>query len=186
MDRFCPKCGKDYSHDAHWTVALRRHLARKKPCDAVPRTPPVLTTLETMVWPGAPRDPMVTMPLDIAKWFFSKMCARGNVCFTRPNINKDEIYLRTRDGPKITTMKEFITLWINLVIIRCFPCDLYPDFIGWLDYDTCSSLSSGYKCDGVYPPDSDFVRCMSRYMKQFMDAYPDRRHLKTMIVSFSN
>jgi len=186
MDRFCPKCGKDYSHDAHWTVALRRHLARKKPCDAVPCTPPVMTTLETMVWPGAPRDPMVTMPLDIAKWFFSKMCARGNVCFTRPNINKDEIYFRTCDGPKITTMKDFITLWINLVIIRCFPRDMYPDFIEWLDYDTCSSLSSGYKCDGVYPPDSDFVKCMSRYMKQFMDAYPDRRHLKTMIVSFSN
>jgi hypothetical protein len=185
MDRFCPKCGKDYTHDAHWTVALRRHLARKNPCDEK-KTKPEMITLETMKWIEPQVIPKCKDNIDIARWFFNHMCKTpGNVCFSRPNISKDEVFVRLQTGAAKVTILEFITMWINHVMIRCFPWKQFPDFMEWVDYDTCSSLQIGKKCDGVYPHDSFFVAEMKTHMKNFMDLYPDRRHLKTMIVSYS-
>ena len=32
----CPKCNKDYTRDPYWKSSLRKHLARKNPCDRKP------------------------------------------------------------------------------------------------------------------------------------------------------
>lgn len=35
--KVCPKCQKDYSGNPHWKSNLKKHLARKNPCDRDPR-----------------------------------------------------------------------------------------------------------------------------------------------------
>ena len=33
ISKVCPKCGKDYTGNPHWKQSLKRHIARKNPCD---------------------------------------------------------------------------------------------------------------------------------------------------------
>ena len=33
ISKACPKCGRDYSGNPNWKSNLRKHLARKNPCD---------------------------------------------------------------------------------------------------------------------------------------------------------
>ena len=33
ISQTCPKCNKDYSKDPHWKQSLKKHLARKNPCN---------------------------------------------------------------------------------------------------------------------------------------------------------
>ncbi len=36
ISKRCPKCNKDYSKDPYWKSSLKKHLARKNPCDRNP------------------------------------------------------------------------------------------------------------------------------------------------------
>ena len=33
ISKKCPKCNKDYAKDPYWKSSLKKHLARKNPCD---------------------------------------------------------------------------------------------------------------------------------------------------------
>ncbi len=50
ISRKCPKCQKDYSADPYWKSSLKKHLARKNPCDRNKATEPYVRKR------GAPRN----------------------------------------------------------------------------------------------------------------------------------
>ena len=63
ISKCCPKCGKDYAKDMYWKSSLKKHLARKNPCDSKqkyiretkksvqkPRVPSSYLTSDEILW----------------------------------------------------------------------------------------------------------------------------------------
>jgi len=203
MERKCPKCGRDYSHDPYWTTNLRHHLLRKNPCDRSPGTKyikgtPVpqreILSLDSSVM-NVPKE--LPDRDDIWSWFFGEFVKdEKNVCFVKPNKSKNEILVKVHNTVKIVTFDEFIKLFFNLVIIKWFPTnpDIESDLISDLNYD----LETRKPWDGVYALQdmrndgtmknviADFYTEIKRVILNYMHMYPDKTGLKKLLTLSSN
>lgn len=196
MERVCPKCGKDFSTDKFWTTSLRRHLGRKNPCDRPvdaqyvrgperpTRTP--LRSLDSVEWaePSAP-PPGTTMRL-VGPWYFRQVFKdQANVCFVRPNVSKNEVWVKaTRGEPvKIIRMDEFIKLFVNHVLARV--CAVDGGYSCWALSECGVEVEAG-NWDGMfYDGPNEFMFGMRDVIKEFTNTFPNKTQLKNMIVNFS-
>jgi hypothetical protein len=193
QERKCPKCGKDYTNDGHWVQSLRRHLARKNPCDRpqdadylknkpVPEPPQSpLRSLDSIEWKGdAPQDKSMRF---VAGWFFKEVVKDpGNVCFVRPNINKDEYWVRVSPGDvQIVRQWVFIQLWVNRVLCRLFPKG--NSFEWEIQADAGIDLVRD-DWDGVADAGSEFIFEMKLVLKDFMDKCSYKKQIKAGLVNF--
>jgi hypothetical protein len=183
-ERRCHKCGKDFSGDGHWKQSLRRHLERKFPCDLQRPQEPSRTpsrSLSTIEWNGSD-VPQGKSMRSVTGWFFKEIVKDpANVCFVRPNMNKDEYWVRVSPGDVVrVNQTEFIRLWVNHVLVRCFPK-------GTSSYDWEIQADAGIEIDrtdwnGVTDPSSDFVFEMRARLKEFMDFCPVKKQIKNELV----
>ena len=192
--RACPKCGKDYTGDGHWVQSLRRHLARKNPCDRPkdagylkdrpgPPEPPQnpLRSLDTIEWAGdAPSGKPMRF---VAAWFFRQITKDpANVCFVRPNVNKNEYWVRVSPGDvQIVKQWEFIQLWVNHVLVRLFPKG--TEFDWQIQADAGIEMGQN-DWDGLTDPQSEFIFEMKSAIKDFMDKCPYKAQVKAGLVNF--
>jgi hypothetical protein len=197
MERKCPKCGRDYSHDPYWTTALRKHLLRKNPCDRSPDVKYIrglntpcreVFSLESSIMNVSE----LPVRYDTWTWFFHEFVKdERNICFVKPNKSKNEIIVKVNNRINIVTFDEFIKLFFNLVIIKWFPNnpDVETSLISDLNYD----LESRKPWDGVYTLQemrkdgtmkqvvADFYIEMKRVMLNYMHVYPDKTGLKNLL-----
>ena len=179
----CPKCGKDFSGDGHWKQSLRRHLERKFPCDRERPQEPTRNpsrSLSTIEWTGADVPQGASMR-SVTGWFFKEvMKDQKNLCFVRPNMNKDEYWVRTVPG--IVTrvnQKEFIRLWVNQVLCRLMPRGTSYDWE--VQADTGIEVDRN-DWDGETADGSEFVFEMRARLKEFMDFCPVKKQIKNDLV----
>ena len=122
----------------------------------------------------------------VAPWFFRSVFAdQANVCFVKPNVSKNEIYVKiTRDDPvRIVTMDEFIRLFVNHVMRKHFPTDYegFGEYDNWLFCDQFIELSEEW--DGQTPDvDPDFMIEMRTVIKEFLAVWPDKTRFKNMLL----
>ncbi len=204
-DRCCPKCGRDYSGDPYWTSTLRRHLARKNPCDRTPETkfirdPSVKVTsdirpLDSVVWDGViPKK----SHRDTVPWLFKSVFSDAtNVCFVRPNKSKNEILVKVSKGSPIrqVSLNEFIRLFVNHVFIKKMYdplCEKNFLFQNWLsqNFITCVPWN-GVVPDGEWHVNRHGVRVRNKpefmihmrlAVKEFVDTQTNKTHLKNMLL----
>jgi hypothetical protein len=210
MEHKCPKCGRDFSYDKFWTTDLRRHLARKNPCDRAPGTKYIkdvtVTKLQRIVNPldSCEMKDIIVPDISMKKigpWFFNQFVNHEpNVCFVKPNVSKNEIWVRvSRDELRIVTIEEFVQLFVNLVMIKWFP--EHADFESWLFDDLQYELSTREPWDGEYKnlytqiktykyknplrieytEVSTFYKEMKNEILSFMHTYKDRTTLKNLL-----
>ena len=208
MERKCPKCDRDFSHDKFWTTNLRHHLARKNPCDRAPGTKYIK---------GSPVSQRTVNPLDscemkdiivpdismkkIGPWFFKQFVSHEpNVCFVKPNVSKNEIWVRvSSDELRIVTIEEFVQLFVNFVMLKWFP--EHADFESWLFDDMNYELYARKPWNGQYKilftqvkdykyknsvreeymEVSTFYKEMKSEILSFMHTYKDRTTLKNLL-----
>jgi hypothetical protein len=203
MARVCPKCGKDFTTNPYWTTDLRKHLARKNPCDrpadwkfvrstpgSVQETPRAsLRCLDSVEW-AKPSVPSPETPKRlVAPWFFKQIFKDpANVCFVRPNRSKNEIWVKeTKDQPvRIVRIDEFIKLFVNHVMIKHFPRDYegFGEYDTWLYCEQFVNLNES-EWDGQIPDDGpEFMFGMRDVVKEFVDTWPGKTQLKNMLVNF--
>ena len=202
MERKCPKCGRDYSHDPYWTTNLRHHLLRKNPCDRAPGTKYIKGTPVPQRGVYSLDSSVMDVPEELPEhnvweWFFGEFVKNEkNVCFVKPNKSKNEIIVKVDNTLKIVTFNEFIKLFFNLVIIKWFPKN--PDFetelLSDLDYD----LETRKPWNGVYTFEekkqdgtmktvvSEFYTEIKRVILNYMHMYPDKTGLKKLLTLSSN
>jgi len=134
MSKVCERCGKDFSCDPYWTSSLRRHLARKNPCDrplsskyikdsSVKSPVCEVRFLDSVTVPENLLVPPHLPHAQIAPWFFEKVFSDPmNVCFVKMNKSKNEIIVRvSKDSPaQVVTIDEFIKLFVNHVFLKHF------------------------------------------------------------------
>ena len=187
MDRVCDKCGKDFSGDGHWKQSLRRHQERKFPCDRerpqdAPRNP--LRSLDSIEFPEGVDVPQGASMRCVTRWFFRRVTKdAANVCFIRPNMNKDEYWVRVSPGDvRIVKQWVFIQLWVNHVLVRLGPRG--TSFEWDLQADTGIEMDR-MDWDGIAPPDSEFIFEMKSVLKEFMDLCPTKVKIKNEIVKGS-
>lgn len=197
MERVCPKCGKDFSGDKFWTTSLRRHLARKNPCDRPvdaqyvrgdvkppPRNP--LRCLDLVEWVTPESPPPDTPMRFVAPWFFRQVFKdQANVCFVKPNASKNEIWVKvTRDEPlRIVKVDEFIKLFVNHVLAHLCPidggyaCEVYSE---------CGVTVDTGNWDGTFHESkNEFMFGMRDAVKEFTSIFPNKIQLKNMLVNFT-
>jgi len=196
--RVCPKCGKDFTTNPYWTTDLRRHLARKNPCDRpadwkfIRNVPVILENircLDSIEWkiPGTP-NPDFSKEM-ITRWFFTSiMNDKLNVCFVKPNKSKNEIWVKIRKNEpvKVVKLDEFIQLFVNHVIMKYFPKNYeeFWKFDEWLYAENFINLESGV-WNGEFPDiKPEFMIVMRRMINEFTETYPNKTQLKNLIVSF--
>ena len=198
-ERACPKCGKDYSQDPYWTTGLRKHLARKNPCDrpvgtkylrgedsSTPRTP--LRCLDS-IEVGSIGSPPPGMPMRlIAPWFFKQVVKhQANVCFVRPNLSKNEIWVKVHrdETVRIVNRDEFIRLFVNHVMFRVFPrdTDVSGEYSCWVYSEHGIDIDRN-DWDGQSYDNSDFMSSMYDVLKSFLDTYPNKGPLRNMLMNF--
>jgi hypothetical protein len=198
-DRVCPKCGKDYSGDPYWTTGLRKHLARKNPCDRpagtkylrcedapTPRTP--LRCLDS-VEVGAVGSPAPGTPMRlVGPWLFKQVVKdHANVCFVRPNLSKNEIWVKVHkdETVRIVTRDEFIRLFVNHVMFRLFPRDseVFGEYSCWLYSENAVDIDTG-DWDGQTYAKSEFMFGMWDALRGFLDTCPNKVPLRNMLVNF--
>ena len=202
MARVCPKCNKDFSTNPYWTTDLRRHLARKNPCDRpsdwkfvrsttgedpTPRASP-LRCLDSVEW-SDPLAPNPDLPDRlVAPWFFKQiMKDKANVCFVRPNLSKNEVWVKeTKDSPmRIVRLDEFIKLFVNHVMRKHFP----RDYDGFGMYDTWlygeNFVNLDEEWDGSFPDEKpEFMFGMREVLNEFLSTWPGKTQLKNMLLNF--
>ena len=183
-ERVCPKCGKDFTGDGHWKQSLRRHLERKFPCDrerppTTPQNP--LRSLDTIEFPPGVDAPQGASMRCVARWFFKQVTKDpANVCFVRPNVNKDEYWVRVSPGDvRIVKQWVFIQLWVNHVLTRLAPRN--TNFEWDLQGDTGIQLGQT-DWDGLAHADSEFIFEMKSVLKEFMDLCPTKVKIKNELV----
>jgi len=184
MDRVCDKCGKDFSGDGHWKQSLRRHQERKFPCDlerpqVAPRNP--LRSLDTIEFPEGVDVPQGASMRCVTRWFFKQITKDpSNVCFIRPNMNKDEYWVRVAPGDvRMVKQWVFIQLWVNHVLVRLGP---RGNSFEWdLQGDTSIDMART-DWDGIAPADSEFIFEMKSLLKDFMDRCLTKVKIKNEIL----
>jgi hypothetical protein len=202
MARVCTKCGKDFSNNPYWSTDLKRHLARKNPCDRPadwkfvrespggakppPRTP--LRCLDSVEW-AEPSVPSADTPMRfVAPWFFKQVFKDpSNVCFVKPNQSKNEIWVKeTKDTPvRIVKLDEFIRLFVNFVMRKHFPRDYegFGEYDNWLYCEQFVNLNEDW--DGQVPDkEPDFMFGMRDVVREFTATWPGKTQLKNMLVNF--
>jgi hypothetical protein len=114
-------------------------------------------------------------------WFFKQIVKDPvNVCFVRPNMNKDELWVRVAPGSVVrVNQKEFIRLWVNKVLVRCLPKGT--------PYDWEVQADAGIEVfrddwNGDADPKSEFVFEMRDRLKEFMDFCPNKKQIKNDLV----
>lgn len=204
-DRCCPKCGRDYSKDLFWTSTLKRHLARKNPCDRDPgtkfiRDPSVkvscdIRPLDSVVWtPGVPKKSNKEM----VPWLFREVFSDvSNVCFVRPNKSKNEILVKVSKGSPIrqVTIEEFIKLFVNHVFIKKMHpvvCEKNISFENWLSRNFITAMPwNGIVPDGSWYMNGhgvrvrnkpEFMTHMKLAVREFVDTQTNKTHLKNMLL----
>lgn len=203
MERQCPKCGRDYSHDPYWTTNLRHHLLRKNPCDRAPDTKYIKGTHVSQREILSLESSVMNIPSelpdrhDIWAWFFNEFIKNEkNVCFVKPNKSKNEILVKVHDTLRIVTFDEFLKIFFNMVIIKWFPID--PDFEIKLLSDLGYDLETRKPWDGVYVLQdrredgtmkrvvADFYTEMKRAILNYMHVFPDKTGLKNLLTLSTN
>ena len=207
-DRCCPKCGRDFSGDVYWTSTLRRHLARKNPCDRDPsvkfiRNPSAkvsheahaITPLDSIVWDGViPKK----SHRDMVPWLFKSLFSvQSNVCFVQPNKSKNQVLVKVSKGSPIrqVTVKEFIRLFVNHVFIKqmYFPlCEKNFLFQNWLALNMINELPWTGACpDGSWYTNKydvrvknrpEFMISMKQTVREFLETQMNKTHLKNMLL----
>ena len=196
MARVCPKCGKDFSTNPYWTTDLKRHLARKNPCDRpadwkfvrggpVEAPRPALRCLDSVEWaePIAP-PPGISNGL-LAPWRFRRVFSDpANVCFVRPNLSKNEVWVKvTKDEPiRIVRVDDFVGLFVRHVLRPLLPRDFpaFGDYENWLYCDQFIDMD-GDEWRGDCP---DFNASMRVVLNEFLSTWPGKTQLKNMLVNF--
>lgn len=196
----CPKCGKDFSNDKYRVTAMRRHLARKNPCDRSVETEYVrevpghkvpietIRCLDSVKWETPIPPPKLPVQM-ITPWFFRQvMKDKFNVCFVKPNRSKNEIWIKiTKEDPvRIVKMDEFIKLFVNHVLLKHFPRDYenYYEYCSWLQCENGLDLDDT-EWDGITGDDkAEFLVTMRETLTEFVDTYPSKISLKNMIMNF--
>jgi hypothetical protein len=198
MARVCPKCGKDFSTNPYWTTDLKRHLARKNPCDRPadwkfvragandpPPTRPALRCLDSVEWAEPISPPPGISNKLLAPWLFREVFRDpANVCFVKPNSSKNEVWVKvTKDDPvRIVRVDDFIGLFVKHVLRRLLPRD-FPDFMeydNWLYGDQFIDLNSD-EWRGDCP---EFIAPMRLVLNEFLRTWPGKTQLKNMLVNF--
>lgn len=197
--RVCPKCGKDFSTNPYWSTDLKRHLDRKNSCDRpidskyirekTPKEPPrnFLRSLDSVEW-ATPNVPHSNTPKRfVAPWFFKQiMKDSANVCFVKPNVSKNEIWVKVskEDPVRIVKMEEFLNLFVQYVMRPLFPknWDGYGDYSCWLYSENGVDLDDSGPIDIIY--DDEFKFGMRDALKEFLVTYPAKVQLKNMLINF--
>jgi len=204
MDRVCPKCGKDFSCETSWKSALRRHLARKNPCDRDPTTkyikefePPSIKHLNNFETITLPKE-FSKLPRkyeNIAPQYFRDIFSISeNVCFVKPNKDKNEIFVKVSPGVplKVVKLDEFIKLFVNHIFLKHFETDLEYD--EWLARNYIYTYKPRW--DGTIPDNTvyldengkkvrnspDFMISMRKCIKDFLDTQQSKTHLKNILL----
>lgn len=124
----------------------------------------------------------------IGPWFFRQIISdSANVCFVKPNVSKNEVWVKvSKDDPvRIVKLDEFIGLFVQHVMFRLFPRDYeeYGSYSCWLYSE------NGIDLDGpdssVYMYDDEFKFGMRDSLKEFLSTFPGKTQLKNMLVNFS-
>ena len=117
----------------------------------------------------------------VTGWFFKEIVKDpANLCFVRPNMNKDEYWARVSPGSVVrVNQKEFIRLWVNHVLCRLLPQGT--------PYDWEVQADAGIELnrddwDGESDPKSEFVFEMRACLKEFMDFCPVKKQIKNELV----
>jgi hypothetical protein len=203
--RVCPRCGRDYTSDPYWTSKLRRHLARKNPCDRPPdvkyiREPKVIheiATLDSLEW-DLKKPPKGTSNRDIVPWLFRDIFSKkSNICFVKPNKSKNEIVVRvSKNSVQMVTIDGFIKLFVNHVFLKKMVnsiCENNCMFERWLNQNL---IAVGTSWNGIYPDRSsyinsfgnrvtnkpEFIMYMRTAVKHFCNLQEDRMHLKNILL----
>ena len=193
MSKVCEKCGKDFSCDPSWTSALRRHLARKNPCDRStgasyikdssiqPRVEEI-KVLDSVLVPENLLIPVHLPHAKIAPWFFEKVFSDPmNVCFVRPNKTKpNEILVKvSQDSPvRVVTLAEFIRLFVNHVLLKRLKInDSYEMFL-------CDNyvFTVMKEWNGVFYKGEGFMEELRPAVKSFLDCSLNKTHLKNILL----
>ena len=174
-ERRCPKCGRDYSHDVYWFTSLKKHLARKNPCDRTPgtkyiREPKTRTefnTLDSIVWEPKER-PRYLGVQQVVPWIFKEVFSNPkNVCFVRPNVSKNEIIVRVSDDSKRHVhTDEFIKLFVNHVFLKLYTFE-DSKLEDWLTENFIYRYSDEW--DGIFPDRATYVNDEGKKVKSEPD-----------------
>lgn len=119
----------------------------------------------------------------VAAWFFKEITKDpANVCFVRPNVNKNEYWVRVSPGDvQIVKQWKFIQLWVNHVLVRLFPKG--TEFDWQIQADAGIEMHQD-DWDGLTDPQSEFIFEMKSVIKDFMDKCPYKAQVKAGLVNF--
>ena len=204
MERTCPRCGRDYTDDPYWTTSLRRHLARKNPCDRD------LTTTKYVRETSVIDESVV--PLDEVTWdgvipkkknrdvvpslFASVFSDPSKVCFVQPNKSKNQIWVKVTRGEPVqrVSLVEFIRLFVNHVFIKMMydtVCATNLLFQNWLSDNMIRGEPWSGECpDGQWVTNRygvrmknkpEFMTHMKLAVRDFLDAQTSKTHLKHVL-----
>ena len=209
--RLCPKCGRDYSKDPFWSSKLKRHLARKNPCDKAPGEPyikekttvadatfPEYNALDSVEWKRVYRPARMQNLRDVGPWFFKQIFSNPkNVCFVYPNVKVNQIVVRvSKDIPaEMLTTDEFIKEFVNKVFFKLFNFENEKRFSEWLSENLI--YTEHMEWDGIFPDrgfainaigekrkmEPEFMIEMRKTVKNFGSMQTDRSKLKQMLLA---
>jgi hypothetical protein len=114
MERKCPNCGKDYSHDPYWTTSLKRHLNRQKPCIQIREVP---------VGPESHDLSLIEIDFEgstLSSALFQIFDKYNSVC--QSNTSRDIITYYLNGEVHHSSLAQFVyTIWFDFLIPRVFP-----------------------------------------------------------------
>jgi hypothetical protein len=143
-----------------------------------------LRSLDTIEFPSGVDAPQGASLRCVTRWFFRQITKDPeNVCFVRPNVNKDEYWVRVSPGEvRIVKQWVFIQLWVNHVLVRLGPRGTYFEWD--LQGDTGIDMDRT-DWDGMAHEDSEFIFEMKSVLKEFMDLCPNKVRIKNELVRLS-
>lgn len=184
-NRVCHLCGKDYSRDPQWKTSLKRHLARKNPCNRQPAETPYKRTkvvddesllnvpiiaLDNVAW--TPSEVLPIMSRDsIVSWIFMCIFEKPeNTCFTKQNLNRNQILVNTSKGTRCVDIDMFIRIFVNSVLVpKILPH--VSGIIPWLKNNHIPVDGSTWKGE---PRNTDFMVKMRCIVNEFIGLQKNR------------
>jgi len=177
MEKICPNCGRNYEGDIYWVSSLRKHLARKNPCNRPKDVKYIreisqsksmeFNTLDSVVWLPKPR-PKYLFVHQITPWLFNEVFSNPlNVCFMQPNKNKNEILVKVSNNDKViqVTIDKLIQLFVNHILIKLYTFE-DTKFQEWLEENYI------YLCndwDGTFPDRITYINEAGKKIKSEPD-----------------
>jgi len=182
MLKVCPKCGKDYSHDQFWTTSLKRHLQKKKSCEKKNENISQITPFDEIIIHE--KEIPLDIPMEsIGIWLFNKI--ENKNCFVKPNMRMDEIWIKEskKQKTKIITIKEFITLFINKILLKQLPRTpsiQYDPFNCWIHAESFINFDH-QTWDGDCEYDNPFMKPLMEHILNVMNRKTNKRLLKNIL-----